>query len=205
MLIEILQDTNLHKRVREEVITTVLSMESKGDSTTRLDLGKLAALPLLKSIYMECLRLYASIPLTRMLRTDMDVDGYTLRRGNFILAPSYLAHYNENVWSVPGHPADTFWAERFLHKETADAGTKVATGDFFPYGGGLFSCPGRHFAKQELLAAVALLLLKFDFEFLGYVDRSGRPSPCGPKFREHFESAGVVQPDRDLLVRMHKV
>ncbi|KAI9783662.1 MAG: hypothetical protein M1839_003510 [Geoglossum umbratile] len=203
MLIEILQDPDLHQRVRAEVMTVVLAPESEGDSAARLDPGKLADLPLLKSIYMECLRLYASIPLTRMLRTNMDVDGYTLRAGNFILAPSYLAHYNEDAWSTPGHPAHTFWAERFLRK--GNETTKVASGDFFPYGGGLFACPGRHFAKQELLAAVALMLIKFDFEFIGYVDRSGNSSTRGPKFMEHYESGGVVQPDRDLLVRIHRV
>ena len=35
------------------------------------------------------------------------------------------------------------------------------------YGGGSRACPGRHFAKQEILITVAMLLVEFDIEILG--------------------------------------
>ena len=40
-------------------------------------------------------------------------------------------------------------------------------GSWIPYGGGSRACPGRHFAKQEILITVAMLLADFDVEILG--------------------------------------
>ena len=40
-------------------------------------------------------------------------------------------------------------------------------GSWIPYGGGSRACPGRHFAKQEILITVAMLLADFDIEILG--------------------------------------
>ena len=40
-------------------------------------------------------------------------------------------------------------------------------GSWIPYGGGSRACPGRHFAKQEILVTVAMLLADFDIEILG--------------------------------------
>jgi hypothetical protein len=92
------------------------------------------------------------------------------------------------------YPVESFWAERFLeYPEDAASGplrkpdpsiyryvekkartveddrrAKVVTtgtaGYFFPYGGGTKICPGRHFAKQEMMAAVAVFLREFEVE-----------------------------------------
>lgn len=40
-------------------------------------------------------------------------------------------------------------------------------GSWIPYGGGSRACPGRHFAKQEILMTVAMMLTAFDIEPLG--------------------------------------
>ncbi|KAK0648898.1 cytochrome P450 [Cercophora newfieldiana] len=95
----------------------------------------------------------------------------------------------------PEHPVDSFWAERWLEypddpasgplrKPDAslyraatkprtiedDANAKVVTtgtaGYFFPYGGGTKICPGRFFAKQEMMSAVAVFLREFEFELV---------------------------------------
>lgn len=61
-------------------------------------------------------------------------------------------------------------------------------GSWIPFGGGTRSCPGRHFAKREILMAVAMMLTAFDIEPLGDEKvlemRSGRyglgaPYPIG--------------------------
>lgn len=40
-------------------------------------------------------------------------------------------------------------------------------GSWIPFGGGSRACPGRHFAKREILIAVAMILTAFDIEPLG--------------------------------------
>lgn len=39
-------------------------------------------------------------------------------------------------------------------------------GSWIPYGGGSRACPGRHFAKREILNTCAMLLAAFDIEIL---------------------------------------
>lgn len=94
-----------------------------------------------------------------------------------------------------GRDVRAFWAERFLeypdsatgaardHKgprmryadeggRTAeeDRGAKVVTsgiqGHYFPYGGGVKICPGRFFAKQEIMTAVTVLLRVCEVELV---------------------------------------
>jgi cytochrome P450 len=49
----------------------------------------------------------------------------------------------------------------------------------FPYGGNIFLCPGKNFAKQEIIAATAFMLLSFDFEALRYLKMDGSHSDRG--------------------------
>jgi cytochrome P450 len=209
MLIQILGNPDLYRRVRAEVKAAGIVTIDKSTGKTHIDTAKLDSLPLLLSVFLECLRLYMTIIVTRTLRTDLEIDGYTLRAGNNIITPSCLAHYNENAWPTPGHPASTFWAERFLQK-AGETGTKDPfkkdRGDFFPFGGGLNICPGRHRGKTEILSTVAALLAVYEFDFVGYVDKNGRPTTKGPEHFniEEYECRGVAQPDRDVVVRMRR-
>ena len=86
-----------------------------------------------------------------------------------------------------------------MQKERAQ--TKL--GDFCPYGGGSVICPGRFFAKHEILAAVAMVVTAFDLEFVKYVRLDGADSERGPGM-QNAESRGIVSLDRDVVVTMRK-
>lgn len=94
------------------------------------------------------------------------------------------------------HPLDQFWADRFLiypddptsgplrkdytarEKEQrnwtladkVEMGPKFSmegvAGGWIPYGGGQRICPGRHFAKQEIIGTFAMLFTHYDIELL---------------------------------------
>ncbi|KAF4969796.1 hypothetical protein FSARC_3021 [Fusarium sarcochroum] len=94
------------------------------------------------------------------------------------------------------HPVNSFWAERFLkYEDDPTSGpirtlpTKATTsekilkrtpeddrkahvitegtqGYWYPYGGGTKMCPGRFFAKQKLMASVALTLRAYEIELM---------------------------------------
>ena len=198
MLMEMVREPSLLQRVRCEVQTAMIS-DPKSKSALDIDISKLVSLPLLKSVYNECLRLHSSIPISRRLREDVEIDGYTLKANNFILAPSWLSHINEKVWAHQGHSAREFWAERFMQKETQ----KVKLGDYCPYGGGNVICPGRFFAEREILAAVAMVVTLYDMDFVRYSQLDGESSNRGPGM-EKAECRGIVSLDRDVVVDFRK-
>lgn len=194
MLIEMVRNPSLLQRIRSEVQTSMVP-GGEPNSVLSIDIGKLSSMPLLNSVYSECLRLRSSIPISRRQREDVEIDGYTLRASNFIFAPSWLSYIDENVWAHSGHSAREFWAERFLEKEMR----KVKLGDYCPYGGGKFICPGRFFSKHEILAAVAMVVTLYDMDFVRYSKLDGTSSERGPGM-DKAECRGIVSPDRDVVV-----
>ncbi|KAI7124653.1 hypothetical protein KC343_g17159, partial [Hortaea werneckii] len=75
-------------------------------------------------------------------------------------------------------------------------------GKFFPFGGGKTICPGRVFAKQEAVGALAMVLLKLDFEVVGFLDEKGNPTQEFPGFAKAFAGSGALAPGGDLRVRI---
>lgn len=99
--------------------------------------------------------------------------------------------WNQGTEDEP-HPVTEFWAERFIVDPTKSLSGPVmnrvagrqqgekendASGDsgpvfsmsgtdgsWIPYGGGSRMCPGRHFAKKELIVGMAMFLTSFDIE-----------------------------------------
>lgn len=65
-------------------------------------------------------------------------------------------------------------------------------------------CSGRFFAKQEIMVAAALLVLKFDIEPLNWVTLSGKQSDRPARPDENYAGAGVLPPDRDLMVNLRR-
>lgn len=198
ILIEIISDSVLLARVKQEIADYATTTGEKG---AELDVQAALALPLLNSCYSECLRLRASVQAIRELRTEIQLGGYTLKPGNLIMAPSWLAHYDEATWAVDGHGATTFYADRFLRPgkngQPSVFHNPATAGQFFPYGGGAAICPGRFYARAEMLAAVALFLFRLDVRPLGYVDDRGRPAR---KPAMGTETRGTMRLDSDLKV-----
>lgn len=124
------------------------------------------------------------------------------------------------------HPLNEFWAERFLvypddsmsgplrRPKTTKRAITTMDGDtlkksnaprfsmdglataWIPYSGGQRLCPGRHFAKQEMISASAILLSAFDIELL-------QPTQ---KVRENkaFYGFGTLPPKDKIKVRIRR-
>lgn len=73
------------------------------------------------------------------------------------------------------------------------------------YGGGSMICTGRFFAKQEIMVAAALLIMKFDFEPKEWILHGGKKSSRPAMPDEEFAGSGVLPPDRDLIVTMRRL
>jgi cytochrome P450 len=131
--------------------------------------------------------------------------------------------WNEGPVNGQVHDVEDFWAERFLvypndpssgprksntmsipktQKHNSSAGnepkftTESVTGSFIPYGGGQKMCPGRFYAKQQALGAMALFLAMFDIELK---EKDKLPLP-----NMNFFAFGVIPPNGKIPARIRR-
>lgn len=170
---EIYRDPELLANIRGEVDACSI----QGDNGLHFDIDHLLRLPLLQAVYAETLRLRMHFYIIRMPdRTDIDVQGWNIPRQKVIVTPTTVAHMDAETWSTGQngeHPLDKFWVGRFLrypseriHGSTPEFSTKGLEGSWIPYGGGPRQCPGRHFAKRQILLTIALMVSLFECEVL---------------------------------------
>ncbi|KAM7185505.1 Cytochrome P450 [Naviculisporaceae sp. PSN 640] len=214
MLIHLVQDPSLFKAVQEEAMEALITDGATG--TRSINRAKLVTLPLLQSVYIEVLRLHVSFSIMREVNNSIDMNGHRIPKGSFLQGMTDLGHFEDEVWSTEGHPASEFWASRHLvykeittetgeRKRVAEVSMEGKNGSFFPYGGGTGICPGRHFAKQEILLAVASIVTRFDVEFIEWVHMDGTKSSRAAMDDPKNTGTGVTPPDRDMKVRWRRM
>lgn len=130
--------------------------------------------------------------------------------------------WNEGPVNGEFHSVEDFWAERFIvypndpnsgpAKPGRDSKLKSktsikdgdnrprftidsVTGSYIPYGGGQKICPGRFYAKQEAIGALAMFLTMFDIE----LEKDDLPQPNLAYF-----PFGVVPPLGTFPARMRR-
>ncbi|KAI1179675.1 cytochrome P450 [Nemania sp. FL0916] len=173
-IFDIYRDPSLLASVRAEVDPCVVE---SADGRVRFDTDRLFRLPVLQAVYAETLRLRMHFYIIRMAdRADMNIRDWIIPRRKVIVTPTTVAHMDPGAWNTgmnDEHPVDEFWVGRFL-KYTSESvhdaptyTTKGLEGSWIPYGGGPRQCPGRHFAKRQILFTISLMVNLFDCEILG--------------------------------------
>ncbi|RYP19868.1 hypothetical protein DL765_003122 [Monosporascus sp. GIB2] len=115
--------------------------------------------PTLTAVYNECLRLGSDNFSNRKVREDTVLaDRYLLRKGAIVQIAGGVIHADEAVW---GDDATAFNPRRFLGGTSKGQRHPAA---FRAFGGGKTLCPGRHFARNEILAFAALVVTRFDVD-----------------------------------------
>ncbi|KAK7965878.1 uncharacterized protein PG986_000155 [Apiospora aurea] len=159
MLYHIFSDERVLEDVRREVAKLVETRTEEGGgvetATNVVDLSALqSSCPVLLSTFQETLRVRTLSPGVRMLLEDAVVDDtYLLKKGNLLMMPAMVHHTSAPIW---GPDANLFNHLRF--KDNPRLGRTAFRG----FGGGHVLCPGRFFARTEIMALAALLLLRFD-------------------------------------------
>ncbi|KAI0122342.1 cytochrome P450 [Daldinia grandis] len=179
-IFEIYRDPELLTSVRAEVDTCA----TRGaDGRIQFDIDQLIRLPILQAIYAETLRLRMHFYIVKMPdRVDMKIRDWIIPRRKVSVTLTTVAHMDSEAWNTGfnnEHPVNEFWAGRFLnypsgsnlcnaqaHDFTPVFSTKEYEGSWIPYGGGPRQCPGRHFAKRQILLTTALIISLFDCEIL---------------------------------------
>lgn len=180
---EIYRDPELLASVRAEV--DACARRQDADGRTRFNIDELLRLPVLQAVYAETLRLRMHFYVIRMPdRVDLDIRDWVIPRRKVVVTPTTVAHMDPEAWNTGlenEHPLDQFWIGRFLkypskgahddrqphdHRSSPTFSTKELEGSWIPYGGGPRQCPGRHFAKRQILLTTALMVSLFDCEIL---------------------------------------
>ncbi|KAF2713710.1 cytochrome P450 [Pleomassaria siparia CBS 279.74] len=199
---ELFRDPNLLSKVRVEVESCV-----KGHAGKHIifDIDKLMKMPTLQSVYAEILRLRMHFYIIRMGdRADLPILPYGIPKQQVVVTSTTVAHMNSTAFNTGidnEHPVDKFWGGRFLTYPNGDSdmsavfSIKCLEGSWIPYGGGPRQCPGRLFAKRQILLTTALMTSLFDCKIQEDADKD-----LGEDLRAF--SMGVAHPASKVLVRI---
>jgi len=138
-----------HQSIQDEIIDEI--KKHRKDQLTQENLTKLTYT---KAALYETLRLY---PPTTALATqaikDVMIGKRSVIKGTTIIISMYAAHRDKALWERP----DEFYPEHFINQ----AASKRHKYAFFPFGGGLHNCIGKHFAELEMMVIIVTLLREF--------------------------------------------
>ncbi|KAI3334168.1 cytochrome P450 [Ustulina deusta] len=182
VIFDIYRDPELLASVRAEVDACRIDTRNE-DTHVEFDIDRLFRSPVLQAVYAETLRLRMHFYIIRMPdKADMRIRDWVIPRKKVIVTPTTVAHMDTEAWSTGSnneHSLDQFWVGRFLSyppNNTHDASKsrdsaptfsiKEVEGSWIPYGGGPRQCPGRHFAKRQILLTTALIVSLIDCEIL---------------------------------------
>jgi cytochrome P450 len=127
----------------------------------------------LQSIHAETARLYASNVAVRVVTTpSFALDNkYTVEKDTTLFIYTKYTSLFAPGWSTASahttsQPLDTFWPQRFLDTKGkySEAGL---SGCWTSYGGGEHKCPGRLYARNAGIVALAVLLGEMECEAQG--------------------------------------
>ncbi|WP_036275812.1 cytochrome P450 [Methylomonas sp. 11b] len=144
--------TGKHADVRNKIAAEIRQLPEEP-----LCASHLSQLRYTKAALNETLRLY---PPTSALSTqtvqDIELSGYSIPKSTTVLLSMHTTHHHPRLWQTP----EQFNPDRFL--ETA--APERHTFSFFPFGGGVHNCIGKHFAELEMLLIIASFIREFSFE-----------------------------------------
>ncbi|KAH8168143.1 hypothetical protein CIB48_g23 [Xylaria polymorpha] len=202
-----------------------IAKQEEGDEEAKphlaFDIQKLISDDLLQSIYAEVLRLRVAVLIVRQPTHDQfSLNGWHMKQTETVSMSTRNELLDQDFWNAgteqEPHPLDEFWAERFLvypddprsgplkepKRRKAGSGSKApyfsldgCTWSWVPFGGGRNLCPGRHFAKREIMLTAAIFFSAYDIELLS----DKMPSPDESVF-----GFGTMPPNSKVPCRIRR-
>lgn len=191
-VVEIFKDAQLLNRVRnelEKVNFRGIEEESNVEILLKIPLLQSIYHELLR-LRVEVQTLFSSD------KEDIQLGEWRLPKGSIVVVPAGDAHQDPDVWNTKGgrYPIDEFWADRFLsYPGDAQSGPRKPfyvrpaaaqtsfdhreeghpkfvlpslTDSWMPFGIGERTCPGRGFAKKEIIWFCAFIVDSYDIELV---------------------------------------
>ena len=156
---------------------------------------------------------------------DFRYQNWIVPKGQIVAVDTHTAHTNGLIWGTGGpgnpHPVKEFWAEidasdpesgplrhrsnapddtmKDLESASNKKGPKFSLsglgGAWIPFGGGRRQCPGRIFAKQEIILSAAIFCSAFEIELLA----GAKPEP-----NMRYYGLGGLPPKREIPCRIRR-
>ncbi|TGJ81870.1 hypothetical protein E0Z10_g6893 [Xylaria hypoxylon] len=123
--------------------------------------------PWVEAAWHETLRMSGWAASVRLITADTVIGGKYMRKGNRVMVPHRLLHFDAGVFGEQPHE---FRAERWTQKADGDKpgiNRLARSPSWRPFGGGKTMCSGRFLARFSVTTFVATLLARFDVELVG--------------------------------------
>ncbi|OAI00919.1 hypothetical protein A1353_19110 [Methylomonas methanica] len=135
-----------HPEVHEKITAEIQRLIGE-----RVTLDDIDNLRYTKAALYETLRLYPqAIGLSRDVAEKITLGGKAIDAGTSVIMSIYATHRDTAIWPHP----DEFYPNHFLDESSQDR-HKYA---FLPFGGGMHTCVGKHFAEVEMMIIIATIL-----------------------------------------------
>lgn len=160
--VEIFAQPDLVSELRQEIekIVTADLTSTPPTFVVNIELLKTKC-PLLLSVFQETLRRYSFFSLMRVVTKDtMLAEQYLLKKDSMVLIPNNVIHGNTSIWG-PAAGETNFY--RFTRNSSDAKSEKIPPHNYRSFGQPPNLCPGRHFATTEIMATLAVLIMRFDF------------------------------------------
>jgi len=119
-------------------------------------------------ILKEAWRMYPPVwMISRRVKQETILNGAALPAGAVLLFSAWAVHRDPRWW----HSPKKFWPDRFLPENENPSSSSA----YFPFGAGARSCPGQELSTLESLAAISILLSRFDLTLEN--DKENHPIP----------------------------
>ncbi|NET35851.1 MAG: cytochrome P450 [Cyanothece sp. SIO1E1] len=174
--------------VRDRLLAELDSLEPGAVPT------EIAQLPYLTSVCQETLRIYpiALNAFPRIVKKPMELMGYSLDPGTFLIPSIYLAHRREQVYPNPHQ----FRPERFLERQFSPY-------EYLPFGGGNRRCIGLAFAQFEMKLVLATILSRWQIARVG--KGSVKPARRGLTVAPPASLQMMITENRQTTAPIHSV
>lgn len=168
---ELLRNPNIMKKARDEVIQLIPKFNQVKESD-------IPSLPYIQAIVKETLRLHPPVPLLLpyIAANDVQINGYTIHKGNQVLINAWSIGRNPEFWDDPL----LFQPERFLNSNVDFKGRDF---EYLPFGAGRRICPGIPLANRMIVLMLAVLLHSFEWEL---------PKGVSPETLDMNEQYGIT-------------
>ncbi|WEW58599.1 cytochrome P450 [Emydomyces testavorans] len=200
VVFDILSRPDLLHKIREEVAQNALQVSPTSDTKTTciINMNDIRDnCPLLLAALQETLRLRASVASIRLVTKDTKLnDTYLLKANTLVQTPSNVLNRDPQIW---GSDAHLYNPARFLETHiTPTVGEKKRDQkrySFMSFGTSPWTCPGRHLVCAEVLALVAMLIMRFDV-----VPVSG--TWTSPRINHRSLALSIAPPAEGLMVNI---
>jgi oxysterol 7-alpha-hydroxylase len=151
-----------------EAVKQELKENISSSSTLIYDKEILAKLKILESCINESIRHVLSVASMRQAMRNTTVECLDntkigLRKGDMLVYPAFMKHFDPNIF---GPNPYGYQYDRFVKKDNQPKAPSVML-----FGCGIYMCPGRYWAINEIKMLVALIIQHMDIEFINMTEQ----------------------------------